>query len=292
MLAPMADVSLIQQLMDPVSAPPAPGALWPVLAGGTLFTLAGAWLIQRVIRGLGPPTGNLPLRMTAPALALAVAMFVCPVMVGRVFQETQNFEMALGVAQVVVALVCVALLARLQAAGVDAPPVGWVRASPRVLGRTLVVWIFLTPTLTACILASVAAVMLAGGEVGQQPTMERLAEVSDMRGVASWYVLAGLAAPLAEEFIFRLVLFGLVAGWFARSERWTDPGRLLALAVSGSLFIAAHGWWVVGFVPLAFLAWVLTALFAHSRSIWPPVLLHALHNTLVLTIQFSGALQA
>jgi len=53
-------------------------------------------------------------------------------------------------------------------------------------------------------------------------------------------------------------------------------------------FVAAHNVleWTVGILPLTLLSLILTALYAHTRSIWPGVLYHALHNGFVVTMQF------
>lgn len=278
----MAEASFIEQLLDPVAAPPPAEWLWPCLLVGALVSAAGVWLSARFLRGLGPPTGALPPPIGVLAIGLGLGALLLPGMLAPMVES----PLLQGAASLLVTVAAMMILALVQSGGPEESRPTWLRLEPAAMLRAFGVWLVLVPTLVACILASVAAVRLAGGEVTQQPQLQAATEGSGAVWVAGWYVMAAVAAPLGEEFAFRLALYGALAGWLARGTSWRDPGRISAAAIAAGLFVAAHGDWVIGFAPLALLAWVLIAVFAHTRSLWPCVLVHALHNALVLTVQY------
>lgn len=283
----MSEPSLIQRLLDPTAAPAPADWLWPLLIAGSLGTLAGLVAMLRVLKTLGPPVGDLPRNATVPAIGFGLGALVAPELLAGMIADGEAAPLARGMLMLLGTLACLAGLMAVQVLGSNErqmPP--WLRVKPRSLVVAGAVWLMVTPTLIACMLASVSAVQLLGGDVTQQPQVQDLGGFRSAVWISGWYVMAGMAAPLREEFAFRLVLYGVLAGWLARGEAWRDRGRLAALGLAGLLFVAAHGNWPAGFAPLALLAIVLTAAFAHSRSVWPPVLIHALHNALVVTIQF------
>lgn len=108
--------------------------------------------------------------------------------------------------------------------------------------------------------------------------------------IAGAYLMAVVGVPLAEEFAFRVVLFGGLRGLLA-GEAKSGPGLWAAFAVSIFLFVLVHGMWRENMLylaaPLTLLSVFLTLIYAHTRSLWPGALLHALHNGLVLTLQFT-----
>jgi membrane protease YdiL (CAAX protease family) len=278
----MAEVSFIEQMLDPVAAPPPAEWLWPCLLLGALVSALGVVAIVKLLRGLGPPTGGLEPRIGLLAIGLGMGALVLPSLVAPVL----NAPLLQGAASLLITVAAMMILALVQAGGPDESRPSWLYIEPRAMLRAFAVWVVLVPSLLACILASVAAVRLAGGDVTPQPQLQAVADGSGPMWVAGWYVLAACAAPLTEEFAFRLALYGALAGWLARGPGWRDPGRVAAVAVAAGLFVAVHGDWVIGFAPLSLLAWALIAVFAHTRSLWPCVLVHALHNALVLTVQF------
>jgi len=288
----VSDPSLIQRLLDPTAAPAPAQWLWPLLAAGSLGTLAGLAAMLRLLKTLGPPTGDLPRSATVPAIGFGLGALVLPELMAGMISDGDAAPLARGLLMLLGTLACIAGLMAVQLLGSNERKLPqWLQARPRSLLVAGALWLLLTPTLIACMLASVAAVQLLGGDITQQPQVQDLGGSNSAVWISGWYVTAAMAAPLREEFAFRLVLYGVLAGWLAQGQSWRDRGRLVALAMAGFLFVAAHGNWPAGFAPLALLAIVLTASFAHSRSIWPPVLIHALHNALVVTIQFFVPLQ-
>ena len=104
-------------------------------------------------------------------------------------------------------------------------------------------------------------------------------------------LMAVVAAPLMEELVFRVTLFGgtrRLLDNLSQAQGWRHPAAWIAMAVSVAAFVLAHGvWgWTVGILPLTLLSVILTLLYAHTKSIWPGVLYHALHNAFVVTMQF------
>lgn len=284
----MSDPSALRTLLDPTSAPPADGWLWPVIVGGLLVCALGIWLMRRPLRAMGEPWGELPRgQMLAGWIAAMCVLFV-PLLLAPPLQEGPrpvHAPLQEGLVTVAITAAAIGVLAMLQTLTPPHRRLEWLELKPANLGRTALVYGLAAPSLLALILACVAALRLCGLEVEPQPQVVALTGRREPAWIVGVYVVACIAAPLREEFVFRLVVYGSIAG-LANSPRWNHPLRLAAMAVSGGLFVAVHGTWLVGVLPLTLLAWVLAALFAHSRSLWPPVLLHALHNTLVVTLQF------
>jgi hypothetical protein len=88
--------------------------------------------------------------------------------------------------------------------------------------------------------------------------------------------LVCVVAPVAEELFFR----GFVFGGLRRHGFWP------AAIVSGAVFGLAH---VLGsplgfIVPLAFLGMVLAFLYERTGSLYPPMALHALNNSIAFGV--------
>lgn len=86
-------------------------------------------------------------------------------------------------------------------------------------------------------------------------------------------VLAVSIAPLAEEFIFRFFLYGVLKRYF---------GKFVGVLVSGILFAAVHAH-LPSFAPLFVLGTCFAIAYEWSGSILVPMTMHALFNALTLT---------
>ena len=84
--------------------------------------------------------------------------------------------------------------------------------------------------------------------------------------------LACVAGPVVEELFFRGILFAAV-------RRHTS--RVVAMLVSGSLFAAMHSN-VLGFLPILILGCLLADLYERTGSLFAPMMVHVLHNTLLI----------
>jgi membrane protease YdiL (CAAX protease family) len=86
-------------------------------------------------------------------------------------------------------------------------------------------------------------------------------------------VLAVSVAPLAEEFIFRFFMYGVLKRYF---------GRTVGVVVSALLFAAVHAH-LPSFAPLFVLGSCFAIAYEWSGSILVPMTMHALFNALTLT---------
>src|SRR6478672_12769 len=86
-------------------------------------------------------------------------------------------------------------------------------------------------------------------------------------------VLAVSLAPVAEEFIFRLFMYGVVRRYF---------GKVAGVLVSALLFAAVHAH-LPSFAPLFVLGACFAIAYEWSGSILVPMMMHALFNAITLT---------
>ncbi len=91
----------------------------------------------------------------------------------------------------------------------------------------------------------------------------------------AWIILSAvIAAPLAEEMLFRVVL----QGWL--SERLPGPA---AIGLTAVLFALVHGWRDA--LPLVPLSLILGYVYYQTRRYWSCVVIHALFNATFLALQ-------
>jgi membrane protease YdiL (CAAX protease family) len=110
-------------------------------------------------------------------------------------------------------------------------------------------------------------------EETQHSYLQALREHADAQWIA-WIVLSAVvAAPLAEELIFRVVL----QGWL--SERCSGP---TALGITAAVFALVHGWHDA--LPLVPLSLILGYVFHQTRRYWTCVTTHALFNAANLAL--------
>ncbi|NUQ33411.1 MAG: CPBP family intramembrane metalloprotease [Planctomycetaceae bacterium] len=109
-----------------------------------------------------------------------------------------------------------------------------------------------------------------------QEVLARTMQPSDWRLVAS-ILSPVMAAPLAEEFVFRVGLFGL-------ARRYT--GFWPAAIIVTLFFASLHGpvEQPQYIVPVSVLGLSLCWVYEQSRNVWFPVALHAFHNASVLLL--------
>lgn len=90
-----------------------------------------------------------------------------------------------------------------------------------------------------------------------------------------WIVLqAVVLAPIVEEVLFRGVLFQVL---------WQRTGRVwLSAFVSGFLFGVIHPQFLGGILTVTLLGVILAMVYAHTRSLLPCILIHALNNGMAM----------
>lgn len=103
-----------------------------------------------------------------------------------------------------------------------------------------------------------------------QPVVNFLTTHADLQSRLWVAGVAVVAAPVAEELIFRGCLYGMLR---------QVAGRLTALVVSSIVFAAIHGH-VPSIPGLLLLAAGLALLYERTGSLWAPVMVHAAFNAL------------
>jgi len=149
----------------------------------------------------------------------------------------------------------------------------------RQLGASLLGYAAYVPFLAALL---VVTRLIAPALPAEQtnPVGERATQAQD---ALSWLVLfaqAVVLAPIIEEFVFRGVLFKVF---------WQRTGRVwLSAFVSGYLFAVIHPQFLGGILPLTVLGAILALVYAHTRSLLPCIVIHAINNGLI-TLLLWGA---
>ncbi len=142
-------------------------------------------------------------------------------------------------------------------------------------------------TAATCFLTDTIAKWL-GIELPPQPSLDA---VLNSRG---WYLVANIAlitliAPIAEEAVFRGLLFKLPMRFFAKF-RYFGISKVLLIAVSSLLFTAAHYIQMPfpdnAFVALFLFGLIQCHLYTRTNALWCPMATHALFNLTNLVLLF------
>ena len=106
--------------------------------------------------------------------------------------------------------------------------------------------------------------------------------MASRRPIVAAILLATVVAPIAEEFIFRFFLYGVIRRYL---------GRSIGLIVSALLFAAVHAH-LPSFAPLFVLGACFTLAYEWSGSLLVSMTMHAIFNaTTLLALAFPGILQ-
>jgi membrane protease YdiL (CAAX protease family) len=149
----------------------------------------------------------------------------------------------------------------------------------RQLGASLMGYAAYVPFLAALLMVTL---LIAPALPAEQthPIGERVMEAQDALSWLALFVQAALLAPIIEEFVFRGVLFKVF---------WQRTGRVwLSAFVSGYLFAVIHPQFLGGILPITVLGAILALVYAHTRSLLPCIVIHALNNGLI-TLLLWGA---
>lgn len=120
------------------------------------------------------------------------------------------------------------------------------------------------------------------GEEKLQQTMQAFLDLVDQGDVAVVFAMTTVlvvVVPLLEEILFR--------GWLLSGIRESvvdavgEPGAsVVAVLVSTAVFMGVHPQFT--WLPIAVMGLILAVLYARTRSLWPGVVFHALHNAVTL----------
>ena len=106
---------------------------------------------------------------------------------------------------------------------------------------------------------------------------ELFLKVNTIGGLLFNIFMIGIMAAISEELLFRGVLLKLFAEWTKNIH--------LAVIFSAILFSAFHLQFY-GFLPRFMLGVLLGYLFVWSKSIWVPIFIHFLNNTIAIIVSF------
>jgi membrane protease YdiL (CAAX protease family) len=285
--------SLTDYLLEPDRIQVVSGLHGVAFALSLLGVAAGAYGLYLLLRRFGTAGSGLSRSEAVLGFPLALACFMLPsAVVMALGQPLPIGDPAVsGGVQAGFAMLAIFLLANHPWRPGDEPRGEWFLARLHQLRWVPLLWLLAFPLMQLASFSSAQLHYLLDAPIARQGVVELLRSRSDPLWIAAWYLMAVVAAPLMEEFVFRVVLFGgtrRLLTPLGNSGGWRHPGAIIALLFSVSAFVVAHSvWeWTVGILPLTLLSLILTALYAHTRSIWPGVLYHALHNAFVVTMQF------
>lgn len=285
--------SITDYLLEPDRIQVASGLHGVAFALSLLGVFGGAYGLYLLLRRFGVAGSGLSRSEAVLGFPLALACFVLPSVVIMALDQPMPLgdPLITGGVQAGFALTAIFVLANHPWRPGDEPRGEWISAPRSALKWVPLLWLLAFPLMQLASFSSAQLHYLLDAPIVQQDVLKLLRSRSDLLWIAAWYIMAVVAAPLMEEFVFRVVLFGgtrRLLTPLGSSGGWRHPGAIIALLFSVSAFVAAHNvWqWTVGILPLTLLSLILTALYAHTRSIWPGVLYHALHNAFVVTMQF------
>jgi membrane protease YdiL (CAAX protease family) len=171
-----------------------------------------------------------------------------------------------------------ALICGIYLFGIRRRGLGWSAVGMRPVSAS---WILIASvaTLIAIPIVSIVTILayFALGQPLDNPQLEfLLPEGLTAIDALAMLILAGFAAPLGEELLFRGLLYSMLR------ERW---GIWIGVLVSSFLFGLIHGNLAVSLT--GFLLGILTAVvFEYSKSLWTAVLVHSLNNSLRIALLY------
>lgn len=213
---------------------------------------------------------------------LALVLFVVPIgLYGLLIGDVPYFglgELTQGAVLAAVALEAAALIGAIQIAVLWRRGIGWrafgLRPVPR---RWLTGAAFVGLGCVLLLAMIVAGIQLALDLPVTNPQAGVIApEGFSWTGLLLMLPLGGFAVPMAEELVFR----GLLYRWLRRRA-----SVAISALVSALLFGAVHGQLVVvvgGFV----VGVVLALAYERSGSLWPPIVIHAVQNSVSILLMF------
>lgn len=158
--------------------------------------------------------------------------------------------------------------------------VGWDALGFRPISRR---WLWWAAGVALLLLPAAEAVQIATraivGGGSSAPQIGFLAPGGfSWTGVAGMVLAVGLVGPVAEEAVFR----GLLYGWL-RQRRAMAP----SVVVSALVFALLHG--IPSLMPALFVVGVMLALvYEWSRSLWAAIIMHCTFNTVTVLIAYTA----
>jgi membrane protease YdiL (CAAX protease family) len=241
-------------------------ALW--LIAGFFIYVSLARQIQR--RAALPPEIELPaFRLPEVIVALILISFLLLNVVASVASPATALTTRDLIANLILTVIVLfVLVAYLQLRGFDLDVLAGLSkfGIARVIGMAMVLLLCAYPIITA-------ADWITQKVLGQGSSRQTIIELFDGSRTIEQRVmiilLAVAIAPIAEEFVFRFYLYGVLRGYL---------GRLSALLITSLLFAAVHAH-LPSFAPLFVLGCCFTLAYEWSGSILVTMAMHSLFNT-------------
>ena len=244
-----------------------------------LFLIAGVYIYASLIRQIAARAPNPeapPIRTFGWPEALLAFFLACFFLLSlsggaaRNPSRIGNRELIASAAFTVGLLLAVAGFLRLRRFDLDSlggfSKIGFFRTA-------ITAGVFILAAYPLILLADIATQRLLPDGPPQQPIVEMFNQSSTLEQRILIIVLAVSLAPLAEEFIFRFFIYGVMKRYL---------GKVVAVVASALLFAAVHGH-LPSFAPLFVLGTCLAVAYEWSGSILVPMTMHALFNAVTLT---------
>jgi len=97
-------------------------------------------------------------------------------------------------------------------------------------------------------------------------------------GIALIFILSAIVAPIVEEIAFRRVVFTFITRIF---------GSTNSIILTSFIFACMHGG-MVQLIPLFILSLALQYLYIKNNSLFPSILLHCIHNSIIMLLFILG----
>ena len=123
--------------------------------------------------------------------------------------------------------------------------------------------------------------MKMGYDFSSSPIIELLSK-ANKSGIALIFIFSAIVAPIVEEIAFRRVIFTFMARIFG-----SNPSIIL----TSFIFACMHGG-IIQFLPLFILALALQYLYIKNNSLYPAILLHCIHNSIIMLLFILGKISS
>jgi len=258
---------------------------WGLAACGFGVSLAMAWLIaRRARRGLpavdARPHGPVP--WSGADVAAAVLSFLgFQVLAAESMPADASLQLRLAAGSIAMLAATAVSATHLLLRGAGWPALGFGLGQLRHDARLAVAGLLL---LLAPLLA--LAALLDRFVPYRHAIVDFLTTHRDPLSIGLVVFAAVVAAPVAEEFLFRRVLQGWLEGWLDRSLQTEAPqwAGVTAIGLSSLAFAAAHVGQGMAWLPLFFFGLVVGYLARQTGSIVPGVILHGLFNAVSVAL--------
>jgi CAAX protease family protein len=256
--------------------------LFPALSAviNAFFLVAGVYIYVSLMRQIAarvpnsepPPirTFGFPEAMIAASLALFFLLTLAGSSTKPAPRNLGDHDLIASAALTIGLLLALAGFLRLRRFDLDSlggfSRVGFFRAA--ITGGVLILAAY-----PLIFLADIVTQRLLRSQPQKQAIVEMFSQSSTLEQRILIIVLAVSLAPLAEEFIFRFFMYGVLKRYF---------GRVVGIVASALLFAAVHAH-LPSFAPLFVLGSCFAIAYEWSGSILVPMMMHALFNAITLT---------